>query len=237
MTSLIQVAYGSALAATCWFLLWLPFAVYVIQHVVEHLWDDFYQQWGEGAEARYTSGEVTAICAAVYFLLLLSLYWGQNVCKGVSDVTAAGAIGAWVFVPETVAAPAPCVGLLLKPVVSNALLRAMTTCFGSICFGTLVVAVVQALVATLKQLKYRRMSNCVPLGLPLKLVNCCVDCVLDAIKRAAEAFNEWALVYTGLYGRSFLASGRAVIGRSSGTPVAGSACKTRPRTRPRRVHQ
>mmetsp|Transcript_42125 Transcript_42125/g.138618 ORF Transcript_42125/g.138618 Transcript_42125/m.138618 type:complete len:186 (+) Transcript_42125:360-917(+) len=122
--------------------------------MVEHLWDDFYQQWGEGAEARYTSGEVTAICAAVYFLLLLSLYWGQNVCKGVSDVTAAGAIGAWVFVPETVAAPAPCVGLLLKPVVSNALLRAMTTCFGSICFGTLVVAVVQALVATLKQLKY-----------------------------------------------------------------------------------
>jgi len=223
MPGLITVAYGSALAATCWFLLWLPFAVYVIQHVVEHLWDDFYQQWGEGAEARYTSGEVTAICAAVYFLLLLSLYWGQNVCKGVSDVTAAGAIGAWVFVPETVAAPAPCVGLL-KPVVSNALLRAMTTCFGSICFGTLVVAVVQALVATLKQLKYRRMSNCVPLGLPLKLVNCCVDCVLDAIKRAAEAFNEWALVYTGLYGRSFLASGRAVIGlvKKAGMDVAAN---------------
>ena len=205
------MAYGSALAATCWFLLWLPFAVYVIQHVVEHLWDDFYQQWGEGAEARYTSGEVTAICAAVYFLLLLSLYWGQGVCRGVSDVTAAGAIGAWVFVPETVEAPAPCVGLL-KPVVSNALLRAMTTCFGSICFGTLVVAVVSALVETLKQLKYKRMSNCVPLGLPLKLVNCCIDCVLDAIKRAVEVFNEWALVYTGLYGRSFLASGRAVIG-------------------------
>ena len=163
------------------------------------------------ADENRPPSQVTLICAAVYFLLLLSLYWGQGVCRGVSDVTAAGAIGAWVFVPETVEAPAPCVGLL-KPVVSNALLRAMTTCFGSICFGTLVVAVVSALVETLKQLKYKRMSNCVPLGLPLKLVNCCIDCVLDAIKRAVEVFNEWALVYTGLYGRSFLASGRAVIG-------------------------
>ena len=50
----------TALTATGWFLVWWPFAVYVVQHVVKHLWDDFYQQWGEGAQGQggYSSGEV-----------------------------------------------------------------------------------------------------------------------------------------------------------------------------------
>lgn len=60
MPGIVKVAYSSALTATGWFLVWWPFAVYVVQHVVKHLWDDFYQQWGEGAQGQggYSSGEV-----------------------------------------------------------------------------------------------------------------------------------------------------------------------------------
>ena len=67
-----------------------------------------------------------------YFLMLVSFYWGCLVVVNVVHVATAGAVATWWFDGDN--APNP---------VSGATKRALTTSFGSICFGSLVVAVLK----------------------------------------------------------------------------------------------
>eukprot|EP01048_Picozoa_sp_COSAG05_P012616 COSAG05_NODE_1277_length_5304_cov_5.087992_5_plen_216_part_00 len=63
----------------------------------------------------------------------LALYWGTQVVKNVVHTTAAGVAAAWYF-------------QALEPdAVISSLKRTLTSSFGSVCFGSLVVAVLQTL--------------------------------------------------------------------------------------------
>lgn len=68
-----------------------------------------------------------------YFTLILSLYWTLEIIKNILLVTTAGTVATWFFQPER-AAP-----------VRSSLFRSLTTSFGSICFGSLLVAIIQTL--------------------------------------------------------------------------------------------
>eukprot|EP00587_Corethron_hystrix_P016570 CAMPEP_0113299484 /NCGR_PEP_ID=MMETSP0010_2-20120614/1501_1 /TAXON_ID=216773 ORGANISM="Corethron hystrix, Strain 308" /NCGR_SAMPLE_ID=MMETSP0010_2 /ASSEMBLY_ACC=CAM_ASM_000155 /LENGTH=173 /DNA_ID=CAMNT_0000152729 /DNA_START=1124 /DNA_END=1645 /DNA_ORIENTATION=- /assembly_acc=CAM_ASM_000155 len=41
---------------------------------------------------------------------------------------------------------------------------------------------------------------------------CLIDCILGCIEGIVEYFNKWAYVYVGLYGYSFIESGKNVLG-------------------------
>ena len=43
------------------------------------------------------------------------------------------------------------------------------------------------------------------------LLLCCAECILGCIESLVEYFNKWAYVYVGLYGFSFMESGKNVI--------------------------
>ncbi|CAH0481436.1 unnamed protein product [Peronospora belbahrii] len=69
--------------------------------------------------------------------------------------------------------------------------RSMTSSFGSICFGSLIVAFLQALRAM------RLAENGPQEGSALA---CVAECILGCLQSIMEYFNRWAYVYVGIYG-------------------------------------
>jgi hypothetical protein len=78
-------------------------------------------------------------------------------------------------------------------------LSALTTSFGSVCFGSLITSIVQALFAIATAVDND------------SLLCCIAQFILACIKNCVEYFNRWAFIYVGLYGYSYLEAGRNVI--------------------------
>jgi len=111
----------------------------------------------------------------VTFLLFISLYWGVNVWRNVSHTTTCGVAATWYFTSGTLASPA-----------KGAFKRTCTTSFGSICFGSLLVAILQAIRAMLRGSK-----------------NGLVMCLLHCIERIMRYFNKYAFAQVAIYGTTF----------------------------------
>jgi len=79
----------------------------------------------------------------------------------------------------------------------------MTTSFGSVCFGSLLVAIVQALRQIANMARNNQDAN--------GLLVCCAQCILGCLESLLEYFNKWAFVYVGLYGYSYIEAGKNVI--------------------------
>mmetsp|Transcript_23293 Transcript_23293/g.48434 ORF Transcript_23293/g.48434 Transcript_23293/m.48434 type:complete len:480 (+) Transcript_23293:1357-2796(+) len=124
----------------------------------------------------------------VCFFLLLSLYWTQEVLKNVTHVTTAGVVASWWYDPSR------------SSVVSGAYCRATTTSLGSIAMGSFFVAILQVLEDMARNA--RRENNALA---------CIAECILSCLRGMLEYFNRWAFVYVGIYGDSFVSSGRAVM--------------------------
>mmetsp|Transcript_61449 Transcript_61449/g.73004 ORF Transcript_61449/g.73004 Transcript_61449/m.73004 type:complete len:500 (-) Transcript_61449:263-1762(-) len=141
------------------------------------------------------SGTMSALGQGSLFLFLVSYYWTHQVIQNTVHVTTAGTIGTWWFAPEEAST---CCSAGLK----DSFVRATTYSFGSICFGSLIVALVQAL----RQLNHmaRDQEDC-------GILVCIIDCILACIESVIEYFNKWAYVYVGLYGYSYMEAGKNVI--------------------------
>jgi len=138
---------------------------------------------------------VASLGQGALFLFFLSYYWTQQVLQNTVHVTTAGIVGTWWFSPHQ--ANSCC-----SPAVKDSFLRATTFSFGSICFGSFLVALVQAL----RHLLYyaRDQEDC-------NILVCILDCILSCIQGIIEYLNKWAYVYVGLYGYSYLQAGQNVI--------------------------
>eukprot|EP00581_Thalassiosira_minuscula_P009040 CAMPEP_0183702454 /NCGR_PEP_ID=MMETSP0737-20130205/542_1 /TAXON_ID=385413 /ORGANISM="Thalassiosira miniscula, Strain CCMP1093" /LENGTH=492 /DNA_ID=CAMNT_0025929063 /DNA_START=144 /DNA_END=1622 /DNA_ORIENTATION=+ len=128
------------------------------------------------------------------FLLFLSYFFTHQVIQNTTHVTVAGTVGSWWFSPE--GSSSFCSSGML-----GSLLRATTTSFGSICFGSLLVAIVQALKALAQSA--RNQDN--------QILVCIAECILNCIESILEYFNKWAFVYVGLYGYSYIEAGKNVF--------------------------
>jgi len=132
---------------------------------------------------------------AVTFLLLVSFYWTYQVLCNTIHVTTAGTVGTWWFVPREANG---CFSTALR----DSFRRATTYSFGSICLGSLLVAVVQAL---------RMMAHQARQNEDMQLLACVLEFILACIQDIVEYFNKWAYVYVGLYGFGYIEAGRNVI--------------------------
>ncbi len=128
------------------------------------------------------------------FLFLVSFYWTTQVIKNVVHVTVAGTVGTWWFVPGE--ARSCC-----SPAVMNSYWRSVTTSFGSICFGSLLVALIQATREIVYSMRAQEDS----------LLLCITDCILAILEHLAEYFNKWAYIYVGLYGYKFIEASTSVL--------------------------
>lgn len=143
-----------------------------------------------------TSGMMDAYGNGVVYLFLVSYYWTHQVLQNTVHVTAAGVIGTWWFAPDEASS-------FCSQAVGDSFTRATTYSFGSICFGSLIVALIQALRTLNRQLRDNE---------EFQIVVCVIDCILGCIESIVEYFNKWAYVYVGLYGYSYLDAGKNVIG-------------------------
>ena len=86
------------------------------------------------------------------------------------------------------------------------LFRSLTFSFGSICFGSLLQALVSVfrfLVESARNQRERNDSGALCL--------CVLECIARLFEDILEYFNQWAYVFVGIYGYSYLESGRKVM--------------------------
>lgn len=135
------------------------------------------------------------------FLMLVSFYWTNQVLANTVQTTVAGSVGTFWFAPDEA------VGCC-SPAMGASLYRSVTYSFGSICLGSLIVAIIQAIRALLRQAEHQARNNQDNCG---AILLCLIECLLSMVESAAEYFNQWAFIYVGLYGYSYMEAGHNVI--------------------------
>jgi hypothetical protein len=111
----------------------------------------------------------------IMFLFLVSYYWTIQVISNVVHVTTSGTVGTWWM------APSEANGCCSKA-VRDSYVRSITTSFGSICFGSLIVALLQAV----KEMIHSAREN------GDDMMACCAECLIGCMESLVEYFNKWA---------------------------------------------
>merc|ERR1711916_351541 len=117
--------------------------------------------------------------------LLFSLYWVTQVIRNVQHVAVAGTMMATYNAAKGEPAPSPLLG---------ALRRATTTSFGSVCFGSLVVAILKTI-----RLLIRFMLN----ASDNQFLAFVINCILGCIESLMEIFNQYAFAEVA-FGKSYI---------------------------------
>eukprot|EP00538_Stauroneis_constricta_P004870 CAMPEP_0119548402 /NCGR_PEP_ID=MMETSP1352-20130426/2333_1 /TAXON_ID=265584 /ORGANISM="Stauroneis constricta, Strain CCMP1120" /LENGTH=462 /DNA_ID=CAMNT_0007593665 /DNA_START=164 /DNA_END=1552 /DNA_ORIENTATION=+ len=130
--------------------------------------------------------------AGFSFVLLLSFFFGQQILQNSIHVQIAGVTATWWISPEE--------NGFCGSAVVNSFIRTMTTSFGSICFGSLLVAIIQTLKAMARQAQEDGGIGA-----------CIAVCILGCLESLLEYFNKWAFIYVGIYGYSYLKAGKSVF--------------------------
>jgi len=154
--------------------------------------------WEQTYDCTERQDSIYSDCNTNYgylFLLFLSFFFTHQVLQNCVHVTVSGVVGTWWFAPEESSS-------CCSPAVRDSFVRTITTSFGSICFGSLLVAIIQAL---------RAIANQAQQNGDQEFIACIASCILSCLESLIEYFNKWAFVYVGLYGYSYLEAGKNVF--------------------------
>jgi hypothetical protein len=103
-------------------------------------------------------------------------------------VTNSGVVATWYFKQRS----------MPRHPTLGSLKRAITTSFGSICLGSLVVALVQLLHSLVEEARRNQDA-----GSFSACIYCCISCCMGYIEMLVELFNHWAFVQVAVYGKDF----------------------------------
>lgn len=136
-----------------------------------------------GVHAIFVEDETvrTALSLYVAFYFL----WSVQVISNVAQTTISGVYGAYYFLAGSS-------GPQLKNPTFKSFKRAITWSFGSICFGSLVVAVIQFLRHLAENSKERK-----------DLSGAIASCLLKILEDIVQYFNYYAYIHIALYGKSY----------------------------------
>ena len=128
--------------------------------------------------------------------LLFSLFWTLQVIQNVAHCCTCGVVGTWWFTTSDKA-------------VGSSLKRASTTSLGSICFGSLIVALLKMVRILISQFRRAHKSNNAVASV-FRCVLHCAEYLLNVIEHYARYLNSYAYCFVALYGKDFRTSGREV---------------------------
>lgn len=117
-------------------------------------------------------------------LFILSFYWTIQVISNVVHVTCSGVVATWYFLFPNQTPETP---------VKDALNRSMTTSFGSICFGSFLVAVIQTIKYLVQSARSRKNE----------IIQCIVVCILNCLENLLNYFNFYAFTRVAIYGLGY----------------------------------
>jgi len=152
------------------------------------------------------------------FGMLICLFWGQKVCTNTAHMVSAHVVAAWYFDKDTAGVGLPC----CRPTTCLGVKRALWNYFGSIAFGSLIVAILEAVYWTLKIVLDQATKG---QNFVIKLVACCILCCINCIKNTVEWLTEWAYCYIAVTGCGFVSAGGKVakmLGESGMGAIAQS---------------
>jgi len=120
------------------------------------------------------------------FSIVLTFFWGQQVLKNIVVYTTAGTTAEWWFNRYS-----------MKHPTWDAFVRACTTGLGTIAFGSLLVAILEAICYMITQTKkyIEKYAN-----ETVKKILCLVFIVLKCLQKCLEIFNFYVYVVSGIYG-------------------------------------
>ncbi|KAM9940240.1 hypothetical protein OXX80_000295 [Metschnikowia pulcherrima] len=125
-------------------------------------------------------------------------YYISEVLKNIIHVTIAGVYGTWYYLANSDQGEP-------KHPALGAFKRAMTYCFGSICFGSLIVSIIQLIRGLVQILRNNAMGNgdvCAGCGYLI------LDFIIGIVEWLVRYFNHYAYIYIALYGKNYIASAR-----------------------------
>ncbi|RKP11292.1 plasma-membrane choline transporter-domain-containing protein [Piptocephalis cylindrospora] len=125
----------------------------------------------------------------LFVAALFSFYWTTQVIRNTVHTTVSGVFGVFYFLTGTTQMPSGSVTL-------SSLKRACTTAFGSICFGSLIIAIVKLIRALLRF----AMENSDGI---MAFVACIAVCILGCIEGLLEYFTHYAFTQVAVYGKPF----------------------------------
>lgn len=121
----------------------------------------------------------------IVFIFLVSYYWVIQVISNVVHVTTAGTVGTWWFAPTEAS------GCCSKA-VRQSYLRSITYSFGSICLGSLIVALIQAVKEMIHQARENGDS----------MIACCAECLIGLLEAIVEVcLLFWRVMWLYFYER------------------------------------
>ncbi|RHW69062.1 Plasma-membrane choline transporter [Trypanosoma brucei equiperdum] len=125
----------------------------------------------------------------ILFLSLLALlfvmFWATQVTTNLMHVTTAGLTATWYFAGKE--------NMPKNPTLAS-FKRGTTTSFGSICFGSLLVAIIRLirwLVSTAEDSEH-------------EMLRCIFLCIIGCLERLMEYFNTYAFVHVAIYGCGYI---------------------------------
>lgn len=146
----------------------------------------------DDCDVKVATGAVLGVLCG----MMLIYFWGTFVLRNIIGVTVAGTVAAWKN-----ASTSPFITL-------GAWLRAVTLNLGSICFGSLMVAILETIRQMLSILASmaNQSGNCA-----VACLFSCLSCLIGCIESWIEFFNRFAYTYVGCYGYSFVTASKHVF--------------------------
>lgn len=184
----VVMSYIITTASFCYMMMWMVAVVGVYDK------EKIVTTNSEG-EFEYTENNLVG---GYFFLLLVALFWAQQVFQNTIHTTIAGVVSTWWFAPEEASR-------CCSAGVRDSFVRSVTTSFGSICFGSLLVAIIKALRVMAESSRRDADNGCAAFML------CLVECLLRCLEGIIEYFNKFAFIYVGMYGYSYLEAGKNVM--------------------------
>ncbi|RCH93038.1 Protein pns1 [Rhizopus stolonifer] len=128
-------------------------------------------------------------CAMVF--LVFSFYWTSQVITYVTHVTLAGLFATVYFLNDGIKHP-----------IWGSAKRALTTSFGSICFGSLLIAIINLIRYFLQIARSNTDNACAAFFV------CIIQCIVNCIAGLFEWFNYYAFSGVAIYGKAFIPTAR-----------------------------
>lgn len=147
-------------------------------------------------------------------------YWITEVIKNVIHVSISGVYGSWYFCSNKPSG-------FPKGATRGAFKRAMTNSFGSISFGSLVVAIIQLLRQACSIAQQNEAAQGNMLG---SIFFCCLQCFIGLLDWAIQFINEYAFSYIALYGKAYIPAAKTTwtMMKSRGVDALVNECLINP---------
>lgn len=197
-TGLFFLSVASIFATYGWMILWSIALASIVYH------DQQKDQVPCSEQYDYDGSDHSGMCdqqpnAVAITMLVLCFYWTQQVIQNTVHTTTAGTVASWWNEPSQ-EYHQQVGGGCLGQVVSDAAYRACTYSFGSICLGSLLVAIMQTLENMARNNRNRR-----------DVLSIVIQCLIICLRSWLEYFNSWAFCYVGIYGYNYVTAGKKVI--------------------------